>query len=547
MIGQFSKTEQVLVGDLNANERFSKGGVFRAPMLLARQRGRSHSHGGTGDSSPQRNSRPACGARPDQQAACRPLSRPAICRRPIIGRSAWIDLLRGLAQAGAGKLDEADNLLGRSLVIDGQFDHPLTGVALLEQGRIAAIRGDTRRATQLFAEAGYSAFYFEDFDVLTESALNGWLNHLASGAAGVYPPLDPIATWAQTNRLHHVATKLRLAQAESLLWLNQMAAAASIIDDVGRRIGEMRTGLPGVHLLYAAGSHCKSCKAVSIGRRSFDARSGSASRRLAAQLSNRTLRTTCTTSRAASARVALELYNGLLADPSPADWLRNPLDAMAVVQTGHDAAFDRWFLAALERKEPPLALEVAERAKRRRFLATQPLGGRLLALRAILESPEADLSRDGLAQRQQLLGSFPGIPQIGRRGPATLSPTCKAAPCWPQTAADAKPLNALYDQWDRNATDRQHILAQLAVRRLPSSLEFPPMRYGARAAKIAGRRRSARRVSRRWRERVWFRGHKGRRSTSGNCRTSRRLRTASEISSARSATTARIANSPLPS
>src|SRR3954466_9130597 len=79
---------------------------------------------------------------------------------------AWIDLLRGLAQEGAGKLDEADLLLGRSLVIDGQFDHPLTGVALLEQGRIAVIKGDPRRATQMFAEAGYSAFYFEDWAVL---------------------------------------------------------------------------------------------------------------------------------------------------------------------------------------------------------------------------------------------------------------------------------------------------------------------------------------------------------------------------------------------
>src|SRR3954466_5565561 len=79
---------------------------------------------------------------------------------------AWIDLLRGLAQEGAGKLDEADMLIGRSLVVDGQFDHPLTCVGLYEQGRIAMMRGDTRRAGRMFAEAGYSAFFFEDWDVL---------------------------------------------------------------------------------------------------------------------------------------------------------------------------------------------------------------------------------------------------------------------------------------------------------------------------------------------------------------------------------------------
>src|SRR6185436_8201466 len=120
---------------------------------------------------------------------------------------AWIDLLRGLAQEVAGKLDEADMLFGRSLVIDGQFDHPLTCVGLLGQGRIAAIKGDPRRATRLFTEAGYSAFYFEDWDVLTESALDGWINHLASSAPGVYPPLDPIASWGQANRLQHIAIK----------------------------------------------------------------------------------------------------------------------------------------------------------------------------------------------------------------------------------------------------------------------------------------------------------------------------------------------------
>ena len=53
-------------------------------------------------------------------------------------------------------------------------------------------------------------------------------------------------------------------------------------------------------------------------------------------------------------------------------------------------------------------------------------------------------------------------------------------------AATAKSLNALYDQWDRNATDRQHILTQLAVRRLPSSLEFPPMRTVPELQKTLG-------------------------------------------------------------
>ena len=89
---------------------------------------------------------------------------------------------------------------------------------------------------------------------------------------------------------------------------------------------------------------------------------------------------------------------------------------MAVLQTPHDAAFDRWFIAALERKDTPLALEVAEKAKRRRFLAAVPLGGRLLALRTILEAPQNELSREAMLQRQQLLATFPAYRQLAEAG-----------------------------------------------------------------------------------------------------------------------------------
>ncbi len=376
VIGQFPVSEQVLVGDLDAGRVAQQGGVVRQPMLwrvnvvevfrmsaLAIRR-RNEILG------------PLAAQDPINKQLSAALSAGNLA--PANHWSgAWIDLLRGLAQEGAGKLDEADMLLGRSLVVEGQFDHPLTGVALMEQGHIAAIRGDTRRANQLYTEAGYSAFYFEDYDVLTESSLGGWLNHLASGGTGVYAPLEPVATWALANRLQHVSTKLRLAQAESLLWLNQLAPGASLIEDAGRRIGDMRTGLPGIHLMYLQA-------AVQILQGRLDPGGEALTRALAAQasVSLRNFQIARTSnmydSRAASARLAVEWYTALLADPSPADWLRSPLDAMAVVETGQDAAFDRWFLAALERKEAPLALDVAERTKRRRYLAAQPFGARCL-------------------------------------------------------------------------------------------------------------------------------------------------------------------------
>ncbi len=472
-LGQTPRTEQVLTGDLSAERAIREGGVFRTPMFwrvnvvevirtsaLAIRR-RNELLG------------PLAPHDPITKELSEVLGRGNLAPPNHWSRS-WIDLLRGLAQAGLGKLEEADTLVGRALVIDGQFDYPLTCVVLLEQGRLAMVRGDHRRAAQLLAEAGFSAYYFENWDVLTESALLGWMNHLASGGAGVYPPLEPVAAWAQVNRLQHIATKLRLAHAESLLWLGQTDATATLLDDTSRRIDEMRNGLPAIHQLYVQA-------AVQLARGQIEPGSQTLAQALAAQAaaSLRNFQIARTTemfdSRAVSPRVAVDLYSALLADPTPADWVYQPLDVMAGMQTIHDAAFDRWFIAALERKEVPLALEIAERAKRRRFLASRPLGGRMLGLRAVLEAPEAELSREAVLQRQHLLVSFPAYRALSEAG-QRLYDQLRAGPIIASDEAQRKPLAARFDDWAKNAEQRQLLLAQLALRRVPSVIEFPPLR-----------------------------------------------------------------------
>jgi hypothetical protein len=386
---------------------------------------------------------------------------------------AWIDLLRGLARAAMGKLDEADLLLGRAIVIENQFDHPLTCVALLEQGRVALARGDSARAARLFAEAGYSAFYFENWDVLTESLTLGWLNHETTSSPGIYPPLDAAATWAQANRLGHIAAKLRLAQAESLVRLGQADAAAAMLDEVARRLGDMRAGLQGVQLLYAQA-------AAQLTRGKLETGNDLLLQALAAQakVSLRNFQIGRTNemydSRVATPRVAVDLYASLLADPVPAEWVVHPLDAMAVLSTVHDAAFDRWFIAALERKEAATALDIAESAKRRRFLAAQPLGGRMDALRAILEAPEGGLSPDAVLQRQQLHAMFPNyktLAEVGRH----ICDQLRASPIIATGPAETKSIASLFDNWETNTGQRELLLAQLSVRRVPTAIQFPPL------------------------------------------------------------------------
>ncbi len=317
-LGQFSETEQVFIGELDPRRCSQQGGVVRTPMLwrinvveiirtsaLAIRR-RSELLGPLATHDPISKELSTVFARGNLSP-------------PNHWSSAWIDVLRGVAQAGAGKLDEADMLLSRSLTVDGQFDHPLTCVALLEQGRIAMSRGDSPRAAQLLAEAGFSAYYYDDWDVLTESVWLGWVNHVTRNAAGMYPPLEPIVAWAQTNRLQHIATKLRLAQAESLLWLGQVDLAGAVLDEAVRRIGELRRGLAGIHLLYLQAN-------AQLARGQFGPGGETLAQALAAQaeVSLRNFQIGRTgemyDARAVSPRVAVDLFGSLLADPTPANW-----------------------------------------------------------------------------------------------------------------------------------------------------------------------------------------------------------------------------------
>jgi hypothetical protein len=476
VIGQTSTTETVLVGDLDASRRLREGGVVRMAMYwrvnvveVMRM---------TALAIRRRNE--LLGPLAPQDAITKELS--AVLARGNLTltnhwSAAWIDLLRGLAQAGMGRLDEADALLGRSLVLEGRFDHPLTCVGLLEQGRIAMLRGDARKAGGLLAEAGFSAYYFENWDVLTESIMLGWVNHMATGGAGLYPPLEPVAAWAQTSRLQHTASKLRLAQVENLLALGQVDAAATLLDEAARRLGEMRGGLPGIHQTFLQA-------AISLVRGQFAPGGELLTQALRAQASAslRTFQIARTNemydARAASPRVAADLYAKVLVDPTPAEWVYNPLDAMAVLQSNLDAAFDRWFVAALERKDVPLALDIAERTKRRRYLATRPFGGRLLALRTILEAPDATLSKSAVLERQQLLANMPAYAALAQTG-LRIYDQLRNGPVLASGVEETKALAALYSDWAKNVSQRQQLLAQLAVRRVPSSMEFPPQRASA--------------------------------------------------------------------
>lgn len=393
---------------------------------------------------------------------------------------AWTELLAGIAKAGVGDADEAKARLGRALVVGGRFDHPLTGVALLELGKLAMAAGDHRSAGQLLFDASVAGYAYDDLDVVTESLRLGWVNFLAGGGAGgggvagMYAPLEPAAAWAQASRLWHVAATFRLAQAENLLRSGQGANAATIVEEIGRRLSDMRTARLGLQQLFLQAM-------VQIGRGQVEPANASLNRALTGQriasLKNfQILRATALyDSGDISSRVAVLVYRPLLSDPRPADWTQRLFDTLAVSSSPHGPAFDRWFLAAMDRKDVALALEVAERAKRARFLETLPLGGRLLALRGVLEAPQSELGNAAAVERQQLLSAFPTygplISTATKLGQEMRSGTLK-----PEQGTAGQALVNRLDDWAKNVAAREEVLLGMALSPLPARQMFPPLR-----------------------------------------------------------------------
>jgi CHAT domain-containing protein len=184
-----------------------------------------------------------------------------------------------------------------------------------------------------------------------------------------------------------------------------------------------------------------------------------------------------------TSRLAVGVFAALLPDPTPADWTFQPLDTIAVLSTDHQAAFDRWFLASLDRKEIDKAVEIADFAKRRRFFAAQPLGGRLVALRHVLEAPEAALSRDALLQRKNLLQRFPEYAQLATDAHAMRQEINAALQFDPETGKLDPQAAQKVSDWSANAGRREALLTQIALRRETAEMAFPPHRPTAEIQK----------------------------------------------------------------
>ena len=388
--------------------------------------------------------------------------------------SAWVDLKLGLAYLGQGQATQAMRSLTRAERVAGRFDHPLTCVSLLEQGRLAMESGKTAEADRLLSEASYSAFHYDDVGIVIEAFRLMALNRLSGPISGTNPMLEPAAAWSRRERYNHLFAQLNLDFAEELMRMNNWEGAAGALKVAQSRMRDAAAGRLGNRSQYLA---TRVEFAQGGGRKAYQLLDQAVQRQ--GEVSNRNfqigLANTWFDSRQLRPRSAVNVYKALLDDPTAADWVFRPLETLATIRTPQASSFDRWIAALLAQKDPQQALEVTDRAKRRHFHGVSTWGGKRESLGKIMEAAQAELSPQQRTNRDALLLRVPDYQDSLQQGRQLREQLQNE---W-VVGMDKKAwrnLVRVWRNWEDSLQHRDTLLTQLSLDRVPVELSFPPLR-----------------------------------------------------------------------
>jgi tetratricopeptide (TPR) repeat protein len=386
----------------------------------------------------------------------------------------WVALEAGLAYASFDQTQQALEALKRAEVVGGQFDHPLTSVALFEQGRLMLEANKLEEAADFFLEASYAAFHYPDLTVLEEALRYGHIVHLISGKKGVYPPLVAAAQWARVKSYRELEVSLAVCLAEAFAangqtnnakeWLGTARKTMANRSIQASRIGA-RWQLQTAVASYQAGSDRAGAEALA-GALKFQ--------RMA---SNRLFQIRIADDRAPklSPRMAMILYGKVLAETTSTAWASDPLESLAVMTTPHEQPFENWFTVAYEAKHHEDAVQIAEWTRRHRFFSTLELGGRMMALRWLLEGPDDVLDEKAVVQRQDLFGRYPQYAKLSAQV-KKMRTELRATTLVPVDPDAVKKQRDLLAQLAKAGEQQEVILHEMALRREPVAILFPPVK-----------------------------------------------------------------------
>jgi tetratricopeptide (TPR) repeat protein len=397
---------------------------------------------------------------------------------------AWLDAIQGTAYNAAGKTSQASTMLKHSLLMLGQFDHGLTGMALLQLGQMAFDASDYKTAAGYFEEATYTGYDYSDSTVIGEGFRKLFLAHLLTGdVVTLDNALAAAANWAR-NKNHEIQASVMAMAAESLALRGAQKQAAAVLSEaagvVARRT--MSQCEIGSRLNYVTALTQYEAGAVPAGDTALNAalawyKNGGSKWLFQLALADNLC---VTNANGFENRAAMALYSQMLRDPTPSDWMLQPLDSLAVLSTPHPLPFEHWFEKAVQQStgaeaQAQAALEISDLARRHRFLSTQPFGGRMLALRWLLEAPIESLSKQAKLQRQELLTRYPKYAEASDKAQKIRVEITQAG-LSPDAKDGQRALMAKFNELATVTTSQEIMLHEIAVRREPAEIVFPPVR-----------------------------------------------------------------------
>ncbi len=414
---------------------------------------------------------PACAHAPLTAELITALSRNIV--PPNHWSQAWIDCQLGIAYASTDKTEQAVAFLQRSVTAAGQFDHPLSSMALLELGNLAFAQDSYDIAARYYLEATFAAAAFSQYDVMAEAFRRATEVHLVSGQKGVYPPLANATAWARRESRYLEAVLLTLA-AENFSAIGDNRAASVALDQAGRSMNrrEMSGGAVGARWQFASALVQFQAGNVSGGTAAFN-NALAYQRNSSLRLFQIAMADALAMGGTVSDRVGDLLYTEVLREPTARDWSVDPLETFAVILTLHPLPLEHWLEVALVRKEIEKAIQISDRIRRHRFFSTLPMGGRLNALRWILESPPAELNQVAALQQQDLLLKYPNYAALATDADK-IAAQLKALPLVSDDDEIIKQQKELYSALATTSTAQELILRDIALRRIPSEFVFPP-------------------------------------------------------------------------
>ena len=392
--------------------------------------------------------------------------------------NAWSDVLLGLALLGDGQISEGSTHLATGTTA-GNFDHPLTGIALLELGKLAMRGGKYKDASVLLLQATLAAAQYGQADVVEEGFRYLTDSYLASGQSTGYPAIETAMLWARSEDFDRLHASLLLGAAEITLYDDvgdEGSRALTLLNQAYQRMGArdlVNSDLIGRFHYLMAMTHY----------RAGDSPAAAQSMKAAlAYMQNGSLqlfhlatieRLHAAGRNAVSTRAMGRLFAEVLREPEEVDWLTQPLETMTMLVSPHTRAIEKWFELLIDRREYDQAISVAEQLRRHRFYGALPLGGRLLSLRWLVDGSSVMLGKTGMTQRTHLRRKYPQLARLSVESRKQLV-RLQAMPTLPKDEVQLKTQREVLAKLTRLSEQQENVVREIALRREPSKLVFPP-------------------------------------------------------------------------